>query len=110
MGYTLFPPEPASDAVIHSVIALAPMVLLTVVARRMKRGWFISSLPWLLVALAAAVYSAAAVKLFVVNGLRGTLLLFAHLVVEVGPFITILSLAVLAVLGAKKASNKSEPV
>ena len=109
MGYTLYPAEPVSDAAIRTAIILVPMVLITIIARRMKRGLLVASLPWLLVALAAALYSAAAVKLFAVNGLRGTALLFAHLVVAVGPFVTILSLAVLAVLGVKKATNKSEP-
>ena len=108
MGYTLYPPEVASDAVIRTMIAMAPLPLLTIVARRMGRGWLVSSLPLVAVALAAVVYAAPALSLFAVNGLRGTLLLYAHLVEKVAPFVTILSLAVLAMRGARQASNPSE--
>ncbi|WP_293906987.1 hypothetical protein [Phenylobacterium sp.] len=108
-GYTLYPPEPMSEAAVRAVLALAPMALLTAVGFRMGRGWLVSSLPWILVGLAAAIYAVPAVRLFAGNGVVGTFLLFLHLIEKIGPFVTILGLAVLATLGAKKASNKSEP-
>jgi hypothetical protein len=90
-------------------LTVVPLALVSVVARRMGRGWLIVATPWILALLVGAIYSMAAAQYLKANNLVGTLGLIAHLVNVVTPLAVVLSLALLAVLGTKRQSTTSEP-
>jgi hypothetical protein len=109
VGYTLYPPKDPIWLALRTAFAAAPLLLVTIVARRIGRGWLVSLSPWILVAAAFAVYALPVLKLYPVNRGLGAWMVFGHLLNEVAPIAVIIGLALLAILGAKSASTRSEP-
>jgi hypothetical protein len=97
-----------ADIAIRTALALTPLALVTVVSRRMGRGWLVMSIPWVLLLAAIAVYAAPAMKFSQTLGAPAPLVTFAHLVGQAAPISLFVTLAVLAVVGAKNVSTQSE--
>ena len=97
-----------ADYAIRTALAVTPLALLTIVSRRMGRGWLLMSLPWLLLGAAVGIYAAPAIKFSQSQGGNTLWLTLFHLVAEAAPISLFVTLVVLAVVGARRASSKAE--